>query len=42
MTVTKAISIRRHSGAASSRLIQTFLREGMSLYHTQKILVLNS
>ena len=34
MTVAKAILIRRRSGAASSRLIQTFLREGKkaSLY----------
>ena len=28
MTVIKAVTIRRRSGAASSRLIQTFLREG--------------
>lgn len=29
MTVGKAISIRRRNGGPSSRLIQTFLREGM-------------
>lgn len=28
MTVVKAVTIRRRSGGASSRLIQTFLREG--------------
>ncbi|KAI0347671.1 hypothetical protein BDW22DRAFT_1423954 [Trametopsis cervina] len=32
MTVTKAITIRRRSGGASSRLIQTFLREGVFYY----------
>lgn len=32
MTVVKAISIRRHSGGSSSRLIQTFLREGVFYY----------
>ena len=32
MTVVKAITIRRRSGAASSRLIQTFLREGVFYY----------
>ena len=31
MTVGKAIAIRRRSGGPSSRLIQTFLREGTSL-----------
>ena len=30
MTVGKAITIRRRNGGPSSRLIQTFLREGMS------------
>lgn len=32
MTVAKAITIRRRSGGASSRLIQTFLREGVFYY----------
>ncbi|GJE87697.1 hypothetical protein PsYK624_037800 [Phanerochaete sordida] len=32
MTVIKAVTIRRRSGAASSRLIQTFLREGVFYY----------
>ncbi|KAI0078865.1 hypothetical protein K474DRAFT_1659786 [Panus rudis PR-1116 ss-1] len=32
MTVGKAISIRRRSGGPSSRLIQTFLREGVFYY----------
>ncbi|KAH9950928.1 hypothetical protein B0H21DRAFT_408752 [Amylocystis lapponica] len=32
MTVTKAIAIRRRSGGPSSRLIQTFLREGIFYY----------
>ncbi|THH33401.1 hypothetical protein EUX98_g780 [Antrodiella citrinella] len=32
MTVTKAIMIRRRSGGPSSRLIQTFLREGVFYY----------
>jgi hypothetical protein len=32
MTVIKASTIRRRSGAASSRLIQTFLREGVFYY----------
>ena len=32
MTVGKAITIRRRSGGASSRLIQTFLREGVFYY----------
>lgn len=31
MTVGKAIAIRRRSGGPSSRLIQTFLREGERL-----------
>ncbi len=30
MTVGKAITIRRRNGGPSSRLIQTFLREGRS------------
>lgn len=32
MTVVKAVSIRRRSGGSSSRLIQTFLREGMHVF----------
>ena len=32
MTVLKAFNIRRHSGGPSSRLIQTFLREGVFYY----------
>jgi hypothetical protein len=32
MTVLKAINIRRHSAGPSSRLIQTFLREGVFYY----------
>ncbi|GBE77625.1 hypothetical protein BKA93DRAFT_825417 [Sparassis latifolia] len=32
MTVAKAILIRRHGGGTSSRLIQTFLREGVFYY----------
>jgi hypothetical protein len=32
MTVMKAFNIRRHSGGPSSRLIQTFLREGVFYY----------
>ncbi|KIP10082.1 hypothetical protein PHLGIDRAFT_272630 [Phlebiopsis gigantea 11061_1 CR5-6] len=32
MTVVKAVLIRRRSGASSSRLIQTFLREGVFYY----------
>ena len=31
MTVWKAFTIRRHNGGPNSRLIQTFLREGMAL-----------
>jgi len=32
MTVIRAFNIRRHSGGSSSRLIQTFLREGVFYY----------
>lgn len=32
MTVWKAIQIRRRNGGPSSRLIQTFLREGVFYY----------
>ncbi|KAH9944006.1 uncharacterized protein BXZ73DRAFT_39495 [Epithele typhae] len=32
MTIGKAITIRRHHGGPSSRLIQTFLREGVFYY----------
>jgi hypothetical protein len=31
MTVWKAFTIRRHNGGPNSRLIQTFLREGITL-----------
>ena len=32
MTVVRAFNIRRHNGGSSSRLIQTFLREGVFYY----------
>lgn len=31
MTVAKAVAMRRRNGGPNSRLIQTFLREGMSI-----------